>query len=267
MGSPARSSMPSVLEWTLLVLAVLQIAGAQNCGDVKAEYKKQGCCNQPAQGFALNPFQDDYAFKLTDIPDTGQDGTGPDGWNWLQPEQTCFYPVSLEQFADGHRTYSWIPHDSPVMYLDQTCERSPTQQCAIIPSFATEAPNGAFVYKKSDGTFLYRKITRVAIDDPDATIIFRTPIKWTHQSTFQEVMDTADATDEELTDSRDYSRMELRHALYCFGASSVSLNNPPFNEYNNFVWTAGPFALAGKNGECGAFVYEKNDGSIVYHAC
>merc|ERR1712086_936473 len=149
MGSPARSSMPSVLEWTLLVLAVLQIAGAQNCGDVKAEYKKQGCCNQPAQGFALNPFQDDYAFKLTDIPDTGPDGTGSDGWNWLQPEQTCFYPVSLEQFADGHRTYSWIPHDSPVMYSNQTCLRSPRRPRTA--HLSTRSPTVPFYTERSPG--------------------------------------------------------------------------------------------------------------------
>jgi len=267
MGDHLRSSMPSMpLEWTLLVLAVLQIAGAQICGDVKTEYKTQGCCNDKTQKFDLKPLQDEFAFSLTELSQTN---TGPDGgWDWpsavfpllagetdARPiiDPACFYPVTLPALADsGHLTYSWIPHDSPAM--------------ASFPSFLTEAPSGAFVYKMNDGTFLYKKITSVAIDDPDATIIFRRASDWTHQTTFQEVIDAP---------PNDLSTIALKNAVSCqsldldsrsFG-SSVSLGGQPFNDYHRFVWTAGPFSLAGKNSACGAFVYEKIDGGIVYHAC
>jgi len=275
MGSAARSSMPSMpLEWSLLVLAVLQIAGAQICGDVKTEYKTQGCCNDKTQKFDLKPLQDEFAFSLTELSQTN---TGPDGgWDWpsavfpllagetdARPiiDPACFYPVTLPALADsGHLTYSWIPHDSPAM--------------ASFPSFLTEAPNGAFVYKMYDDTlqedqqhlstrFLYKKITSVAIDDPDATIIFRRASDWTHQTTFQEVMDQLITPDI----ATDYSTNELKRALSCFGGSSVSLGGQPFDDYHRFVWTAGPFSLAGKSSACGAFVYEKIDGGIVYHAC
>merc|ERR1712166_342944 len=249
MGDHGRSSMPSMpLEWSLLVLAVLQIAGAQICGDVKTEYKTQGCCNDKTQKFDLKPLQDEFAFSLTELSQTN---TGPDGgWDWpsavfpLLAGETdarpiidpgCFYPVTLPALADsGHLTYSWIPHDSPAM--------------ASFPSFLTEAPNGAFVYK------MY---------DPDATIIFRRASDWTHQTTFQEVMDQLITPDI----ATDYSTNELKRALSCFGGSSVSLGGQPFDDYHRFVWTAGPFSLAGKSSACGAFVYEKIDGGIVYHAC
>merc|ERR1712166_126495 len=265
MGTAARSSMPSMpLEWSLLVLAVLQIAGAQICGDVKTEYKTQGCCNDKTQKFDLKPLQDEFAFSLTEISQTN---TGPDGgWDWPHPpdgtgtdglfsetEANCFYPVTLPALTEsGHLTCSWIPHDSPAM--------------ATFPSFLTEAPSGAFVYKMDDGTFLYKKITSVAIDDPDATIIFRRASDWTHQTTFEEVIDAP---------PDDLSTNALKNAVSCqsldldsrsFG-SSVSLGGQPFNDYHRFVWTAGPFSLAGKNSACGAFVYEKIGGGIVYHAC
>jgi len=264
MGDHLRSSMPSMpLEWSLLVLAVLQIAGAQICGDVKTEYKTQGCCNNKTQKFDLKPLQDEFAFSLTELSQTD---TGPDGgWDWpsavfpllagendARPitDPACFYPVTLPALTDsGHKTYSWIPHDSPAM--------------ASFPSFLTQAPSGAFVYKMYDGTFLYRKITSVAIDDPDATIIFRRASDWTHQTTFQEVMNLTITPDI----ATDYSTNELKRALSCFGGSSVSLPGQPFNDYHRFVWTAGPFSLAGHNSECGAFVYEKIGGGIVYHAC
>ena len=222
------------LEWTLLVLAVLQTAGAQICWDVKAQYKTQGCCDQSAQEFDMNPLQDEYAFSLTDLSQTTTA-------NWPTPSQGCFYPVTLPALINsGHRNYSWVPHDSPGY-----------------AGFSTVAPSGAFVYEMDDGSFLYKAIASVAIDATDATLKFRRASDWTQQTTFQEVNDTT---------ATEYSTMELQSAISCF-ESSVSLSAQPFNEYNKFVWTAGPFSLAGKNSGCGAFVYQKTNGGIVYHAC
>ena len=228
---------PMPLEWTLLVLAVLQTAGAQICGDVKAQYKTQGCCNQSAQEFDMNPLQDEYAFSLTKLSQT-------DTANWPTPNQGCFYPVTLPALINSdHRNYSWVPHDSTEM--------------GPYAEFLANAPSGAFVYEMADGSFEWDAIASVAIDATDAALIFRRASDWTHQTTFQEVND-ATATD--------YSTMELKSAISCF-ESSVSLSAQPFNEYSKFVWTAGPFSLAGKNSGCGAFVYQKTNGGIVYHAC
>lgn len=218
--------------WTLLVLAVLPIAAAQTCKDVKDEYKKHKCCGTPAKKFALDSLQYEYAFSLTNLDQASTQ-------TWTPPIDSCFHPVTLPALiASNHSRYSWVPWNK-------------------IPD-SSMAPSGAFVYKMTDGSYLYKKIASVPVDHPDATLKFTRAKSWTMGMSFQEVS-AMDAVG-------NYNAMELQNAISCTEAP-ISLATEPFSGYQKFVWAAGPFSMAGPDSGCGAYVYEKKDGGIVYHAC
>lgn len=217
----------------LLLLSVLPIAAAQTCKAVKDEYKKQECCGLPAKKFALDPLQYEYAFSLANL-NTALTQT------WSPPYDSCTYPVTIPALiASNHSRYSWVPWNK-------------------IPD-SSMAPSGAFVYKMTDGSYLWKKIASVPIDSPDATLKFTMAKSWTAGTTFQEIGAAKSAPD-------DYNTLELQNAIFCSEAS-ISLTSEPFSGYQKFVWAAGPFSMAGPDSGCGAFVYEKKDGGIVYHAC
>jgi len=218
----------------LMMFAALPAAAAETCGDVKEMYREQDCCGMPEKIFNFDHHDYEYAFSLTNL-DT--DVTA----SWIPPLDSCFYPVTLPALIEsGHTQYSWVPWNG-----------IPEQDISV-------APSGAFVYKMGDGSFLYKKIASVPVDDPAATLRFTKAKTFNKGMTFEEVAG--------MVADGDHNVAELQKVIGCSEAP-ISLTTEPFNSYAKFTWAAGPFSMAGPNSGCGAYVYEKKDGGIVYHAC
>jgi len=174
-----------------------------------------------------------YAFSLTDLP---RDLTT----DMYTPPDVCFNPVTIPSLLEsGALEYSWVPWSS----MDSDL-----------------APSGAFVYKMSDGGMLYKKITAVPSDDPSATLKFGLAQEETETAanTFDEV---------EMLTIDDSIVAEMKRGIKCSEAAISFTTTAPFSTYDKFFWAAGPFKLAGPNSGCGAYVYEKKGGGLVYHSC
>merc|ERR1712166_525689 len=154
MGTAARSSMPSMpLEWSLLVLAVLQIAGAQICGDVKTEYKTQGCCNDKTQKFDLKPLQDEFAFSLTELSQTN---TGPDGgWDW----PSAVVPLLVRHVSTQLHSQPW-----PTRATSLTAGFLTTHQRWPLSLRSSRRPRTAHLSTRCT-TIPYRKINSICLQD------------------------------------------------------------------------------------------------------
>jgi len=191
---------------------------AVSCGDVHAAYQNEECCGAASRAFdesALYQPADDcvgYAFTLEDMPQEQNLD--------FVPAQECFYPVTLPSMTDaGLVNYSWVPHSRSNDY----------------------AQSGAYVYQTSGGGILYKKLTSVPVDTPNA-LVFSCAHTMPRAMSVQEakVMGTA-------------SR--------CFEAP-ISLQSDPFTSYSHFSWVQMPWM------SCGAFVYQaESGGPLMYHTC
>ena len=135
----------------------------------------------------------EYAFSLTTLDQT-------DTADWHVPDDKCFDPITLTSLKEsGHEMYTWVPW-------------------SMINSDL--APNGAFVYKMSDGSILYKKITNVDPSDPSAALKFHKAQEMVETTffsatTFEEVRLALGRSQDELVhiyDSRvTCSHVELTH--------------------------------------------------------
>jgi len=189
----------------------------------------QGCSPTDSEDPVFKDPEYVFAFALTDLDETAAKGLTP-------PDSQCFYPVTLEALLQSdHVKYSWLPHT-----------KIPERKKDV-------APAGAYVYEMKDGSYRFKTIKKVPVSAENAVLKFGDAVTWEKAKTFEEIVGGTIEGDEAT---------ELEKAIGCFQAD-ISLTEEPFSSYKQFVWAAGPFG----KGKCGAFVYEKKDGGIVYHEC
>ncbi|CAE8743975.1 unnamed protein product [Polarella glacialis] len=152
----------------------------------------------------------DFGFDLVDLTSSESEGlTAP-------ADPDCFYSVTIDALLDaGLMNYSWIPHSKS----------------------NENAPSGAFVYKKADGTLLYKKIVSNPSSDAALQFSCQKPL----------VLETVQHTE------------ELSKGTGCFN-DTVSLASKPFVDYSTFAWVRFSTMPAG------GFVYQlKGTGALVVH--
>ena len=186
-----------------------------------------------------------YAFKLVEMDGLVNEDAMPSAY--------CYHPVTLPSLLElGYTHYSWVPWS----YLDAAT--------------LEDAPHGAYIYHVADdaepeqrpdeGEHVVLKIELTTVDDPDAALVF---------GPAQEI-DTPYASFDELLLSADrHPQVQaVAEAALCTRSPLSYTTTDPFVYYDEFAWAPDPYALfeAG-NTACGAFIYQKKGGGLVYHAC
>jgi len=183
------------------------------------------------------PAQFVYAEKLTDLD---QDSTK----DFYVPPDDCFYPITLPSLeASGHVKFAWLPPSK----LNDTIGI---------------APEGAFVYQMKDNSTLYKKVVAVSPDDSAATLKFEKMQKLVLGGEISFQLVKKDDTHEDPLIVN-----ELQKAIRCTEAPVTTPLQEIDARYKSFVWAAGPFKMAGVDSDCGAYVFEKEGGGLVYHSC
>jgi len=172
-----------------------------------------------------------FSFSLTDVPDLG-----------AAPSDDCFYPTTLPSLISQNLTqYAWVPWS------------------VLSNASLLVAPNGAFVYKNTAGGLLYKKIASEG-KSTTAALTFNSATPFLEGTTTLSEASSNAALNQALEGTL------VLKGIGCTNSPLSYTTTEPFVNYARFAWVVHG-ALAGQS-TCGAFVYEKKDGSgLVTHTC